>query len=144
MKSLSYNFYSGWNGVNRHENQRATMIAEEWGYVGFAADVYGVGFHDVVDVEERTKLGRTYRANPSLFMRRIQLAIEEVKGMDNVIKDKIGVIGYCFGGTGALMYALLSDTNDVLGSVSVHGGMLKHSRKLKRLTYKLLPLWRIF
>jgi len=113
----------GWNGVNRHENQRATMIAEEWGYVGFAADVYGVGFHDVVDVEERTKLGRTYRANPSLFMRRIQLAIEEVKGMDNVIKDKIGVIGYCFGGTGALMYALLSDTNDVLGSVSVHGGL---------------------
>ena len=62
--------------MNPHENQRATIIAEEWGCVGFAADAYGIGLYDAVDAEECTSLGREYSANPSLFMRHAQLAIE--------------------------------------------------------------------
>jgi hypothetical protein len=38
---------SDWNGVNFNEKQRATMVAKEFGCVGFAADIYGPKYHAV-------------------------------------------------------------------------------------------------
>lgn len=88
-----------WDGVNFYEQQRATMIAQELGYVGFAADIYGADKHVVEDIDERIALATLYRSNSTLFSSRINAAIETVKSLNEVDSDNVAVIGYCFGGT---------------------------------------------
>ena len=103
------------------------MAAQDMGYFAFAADVYGKDLHNVDDFEKRIELSTMYRSNPSLFIGRIQAAVDQVlDGFDGsfmIMEDKIALIGYCFGGTGSLLYAL-SDKDDVLAVVSVHGGLM--------------------
>eukprot|EP00549_Striatella_unipunctata_P025574 CAMPEP_0118725752 /NCGR_PEP_ID=MMETSP0800-20121206/33314_1 /TAXON_ID=210618 ORGANISM="Striatella unipunctata, Strain CCMP2910" /NCGR_SAMPLE_ID=MMETSP0800 /ASSEMBLY_ACC=CAM_ASM_000638 /LENGTH=1077 /DNA_ID=CAMNT_0006634485 /DNA_START=1 /DNA_END=3234 /DNA_ORIENTATION=+ len=111
-----------WNGVNLYEKQRATMLAE-MGYVAFAADIFGPDNHFVEEFSRRIALATLYRTNSTLFVQRIKAAVDFVKTLDEVESDNIGIIGYCFGGTGAIMYAM-SGADDVKGIVSFHGGLL--------------------
>lgn len=98
----SYNFFctncSDWDGVNEYEQMRAAMIADDLGYVGFAADIYGADKHIVEDIAERRTLATLYRSNATLFSERIQAAVELVKSFPEVDSDNVAVIGYCFGG----------------------------------------------
>jgi len=116
-----------WDGVNDYEKERAIMVANEMGYIGFAADIYGKDLNNIDDMDQHIELSSYYRENPSIFIGRVQAAVEELKlglgGSIMVETDKIALIGYCFGGTGALMYAL-SGEDDALGVVSVHGGLM--------------------
>ena len=111
-----------WDNVNAYEQQRATKIATELGYVGFAADIYGVDFHDgVPDMAVRREQAGLYRGNPELFIGRMNAAIEAAKALDEV-DGKVGMIGYCFGGTGIIQYSLLGGS-DADALVSFHGGL---------------------
>lgn len=96
-----------WDGVNRYEEQRATLIAE-LGYIGFAADIYGINDHIVDDLGRRRELATLYRTNVTLFVQRIKAAINLVKTFDGVDPDNVAVIGYCFGGTGVLVRIVFS------------------------------------
>jgi dienelactone hydrolase len=111
-----------WDGVNFYEQQRATMLAEDLGYVGFAADIYGADKHEVNDFDERIALAGLYRGNATLFASRIQAAVDEVKTLEEVDSDNVAIIGYCFGGTGVISYGLVGGTG-VNGLVSFHGGL---------------------
>jgi len=110
-----------WDGVYTYEQQRATMLAE-MGYVGFAADIYGVNDHVVEDFNRRVELATLYRSNITLFVQRIKAAVDLVKAFDEVDPEKVAIIGYCFGGTGVLDYALTGQ-DDVVALVSFHGGL---------------------
>jgi cephalosporin-C deacetylase-like acetyl esterase len=88
-----------WDGVNEYEQLRATLVAQEWGYVGFAADIYGADKQQVED-DERGMLAGMYRGDPDLFMSRIENAIAVVKNMTEVDDERVALVGYCFGGTG--------------------------------------------
>jgi dienelactone hydrolase len=111
------------NGVNDYEQLRAVMIAEEFGWVGFAADIYGRDLHNVTDPTQRSELLDLYRSNATLYTDRIQAAIDAVAGFDEVDAENIAIIGYCFGGTGVLTYAL-SGLSSVKSVVSFHGGLM--------------------
>lgn len=111
-----------WDGVNYYEQQRATMISQELGYVGFAADIFGPDKHNVPTVAERIALVSQYHGDKNLYMSRITAAIEEVKAHPNVDENRVGLAGYCFGGTGVIDYALMG-LNDVEALVSIHGGL---------------------
>ena len=113
------------DGVNFYEQQRATLMAQELGYVGFAADIYGMDKHEVLDLEERSALAGLYRGNATLFASRIQSAIDQVKSLDEVDSENVAAIGYCFGGTGVITYGLVGG-NGVKGLVSFHGGLSKY------------------
>lgn len=109
------------NGSDDYEKTRATMLAEQNGWVGFAADIYG----DIEGMDNRTVLraqAGLYRGNNTLFYGRMQAAVDALKEHPDVMSDKIAVIGYCFGGTGVLTYSFLGAT-DVVGAVSFHGGL---------------------
>lgn len=108
--------------MNAYEQERAEMIADELGYIGFAADIYGKDKHEVPNITERIALVNLYRPNATLFSTRIQAAVETVRGLEDVDGDKIALIGYCFGGTGVLTYAM-TGINDVQAVVSFHGGL---------------------
>ena len=111
-----------WDGVNLYEQQRATMIAQDLGYVGFAADIYGIDKHEVPDIDERRTLAGLYRDNSTLFISRINAAIETVKGLSTVDANKVALVGYCFGGTGVITYGLLGE-DEAIALVSFHGGL---------------------
>jgi dienelactone hydrolase len=99
-----------WDGVNSYEQQRSTLIAE-LGYVGFAADIYGISDHFVEDMGRRRELVTLYRSNVTLFVQRIKAAVNLVKTLDGVDPDNVAVIGYCFGGTGVLVSILSRSTS---------------------------------
>jgi len=110
------------DGVNYYEQMRATMLAKELGYVGFAADIYGADLQNVTDRAQRTELLGIYRGNATLYTQRIQAAVDFVKIQPEVDPEKVAIIGYCFGGTGVFQYGLVGKEG-VVGLVSFHGGL---------------------
>jgi len=114
-----------WSGLGDYEKKRAHMLAE-MGYFAFAADIYGVGALSAnsTSTEWGAQVG-IYRGDVPLFVRRIEAAVAQAKTHTMVDTSKVVVIGYCFGGTGVLNYAISGA--DVLGVVSFHGGLTSRS-----------------
>lgn len=107
-----------WMGITDHEKQSADKLAA-MGYMALAADIYGEGKHPQ-NREEAGKQAGYYKTNRDVYRKRIKAAIDELikSGAD---PEKIAVIGYCFGGTGALEAARAG--LNVKGVVSFHGGL---------------------
>ncbi|MEM9855879.1 MAG: dienelactone hydrolase family protein [Bacteroidota bacterium] len=92
-----------WWGHNEYTRQRAEMLAE-LGYVALAVDMYGDG--KVADhPEDAQKFMMSVMSNINEGEARFNKALELLKARENVDPDKIGVIGYCFGGSVALTMA---------------------------------------
>lgn len=68
------------------------MIAEEFGWVGFAADIYGPDYVDT-GFDSRAEQATMYRSNNTLFYGRMQAAVDLMKNHPAVMPDKIAVIG---------------------------------------------------
>lgn len=68
------------------------MLNEQFGWVGFAADIFGPEFVGQDRDVMREQAGM-YRGNNSLFYGRIQAAVDVVKQHPDVMPDKIAVIG---------------------------------------------------
>jgi len=109
-------------GPDRYEQQRATELANDAGYIGFVADIYSQDLKDSTALE----LEQMYHANFTKYLSRIHAAVEHVKNMNGVDPDKIAVIGFGFGGSGALYYALSEDGADtaVKAIASFHGELV--------------------
>ena len=108
--------------MDEYEQIRATMLNEDLGYVGFAADIYGPDLQGVENNTIRREQATLYRSDNALFESRIQAAIDVLKAHPAVDPDKIAIIGYCFGGTGVLTYSFLGSPG-IVGAVSFHGGL---------------------
>jgi dienelactone hydrolase len=112
--------FSDWNGVNAYEKERATALAE-MGYVAFAADYYGTDLQEGLTFDDMIEQSGNLRNNPEMWMRRMQLAIDQIKMYeDDVDMDKIAVIGYCLGGTGVVLYGN-SGGEDAKAAIAFHG-----------------------
>lgn len=102
------------------------MFAQELGWASFAADIYGAEYETGVEDAMRGTLAGLYRSEqPELFMQRIVAAVEQVAAMPEVDSSKIALVGYCFGGSGVLMFAIddSSINDNVAAVVSFHGGL---------------------
>jgi dienelactone hydrolase len=107
------------------------------GYYTFVADIYGVD-NRPKDYKQAGENAGYYKKNISDYHRRISLAYDElIKQGAN--PNQIAVIGYCFGGTGAIEAAR---TNmNVKGIVSFHGGLARdENRKIEEIAPKVLVL----
>lgn len=112
--------FPDWDGVNEYEQERAYALAQQ-GYVAFAADIYGSDKQFVEDFQERIDEVTKYQSDPDLYVSRMQNAIDQVKELtEDVDKDEVAIIGYCFGGSGVILYSL-SNTTDAKVSVPFHG-----------------------
>ncbi|KGD67666.1 dienelactone hydrolase [Flavobacterium aquatile LMG 4008 = ATCC 11947] len=125
-----------WMGIDDHSKETADELAK-LGYNTFVADIYGVGNKPSNSSEAGQKAGH-FKKNILEYQARIQLALEQlVKQGAN--PDKIIVIGYCFGGTGAIEAARAN--MKVKGIVSFHGGLGRdESRTLNSINCKVLVL----
>lgn len=121
-----------WRGVDNEARTAASDLEKE-GYIAFIADIYGEG-NTPQDNAESAKLSGMYRSDYEAYQHRISLALEQLKAQG---AGKIAVIGYCFGGTGALEAA--RGGLNVEGIVSIHGGLSKDaSRPNNPITAKVL------
>ncbi|MBS1749734.1 MAG: dienelactone hydrolase family protein [Bacteroidetes bacterium] len=113
-----------WRGIDQ-EAKDAAIALEKEGYIAFVADIYGEG-NIPTDNASAGKIARQYRQDYKAYQRRISLALEQLKKA-GANADKIAVIGYCFGGTGALEAA--RGGLPVKGVVSIHGGLGKDTTR---------------
>lgn len=104
---------------------RATRLAE-LGYVGAAIDLYGVGRRGK-DRASSQALMMELVSDPARLRRRLAAAFEAVRACAGVDPDRMGAIGFCFGGTCAILAARMG--LPLRGVVSFHG-LLKIGEKL--------------
>lgn len=125
-----------WMGIDDHSKETATELAA-MGYNSFVADIYGVGNKPSNTSQAGEKAGY-YKKNIDEYQKRIQLALDQlVKNGANA--DEIVVIGYCFGGTGAIEAA--RSNMRVKGIVSFHGGLGRdEARTINPISAKVLVL----
>lgn len=113
-----------WQGIDNESRNAALALAAQ-GYVAFIADIYGEG-NIPTDFASAGKMAGAYKQDYKAYQHRIKLALDEMKNQ-GVPADKIAVIGYCFGGTGALETARAGFP--VQGVVSIHGGLGKDANR---------------
>ncbi|WP_433087883.1 dienelactone hydrolase family protein [Dactylosporangium sp. CA-052675] len=111
-----------WTGLREYPKARAHMLAR-LGYFAFCADVYGAGRRFDDHEEAAAEAGRYYGDLP-LLRARVRAAYDMLAADPNVDRDRIAVIGYCFGGSAALEFARTGAS--VRGTVSFHGALIAH------------------
>jgi len=113
-----------WKGIDE-EAKTAALELHKQGYIAFIADIYGEG-NIPVDNSAASKIAGYYKKDYAAYQKRITLALEELKKAGADV-NKLAVIGYCFGGTGALEAARAN--LPIQGVISIHGGLGKDSTR---------------
>ncbi len=114
-----------WKGID-NEAKQAALDLQKAGYIALIADIYGEG-NTPADNAAAAKMSGQYKQDYKAYQQRIQVALDELK-KQGAAPDKIAVIGYCFGGTGALEAA--RGGLPVAGVVCIHGSLAKASDRL--------------
>ncbi|MFZ4863363.1 dienelactone hydrolase family protein [Sphingobacterium sp. Mn56C] len=107
-----------WKGID-NEAKQAALDLEKAGYIAFIADIYGEG-NIPVDNAGAAQIAGQYKNDYKAYQHRITLALEQLKKAG---ATQVAVIGYCFGGTGALEAA--RGNLPVAGVVCIHGSLGK-------------------
>ena len=92
-----------WWGHNEYARERADMLAD-LGYVALAVDMYGEG-KVAEHPEDAGKFAGMVMSNIDEAKARFESAMNTLKNHPNVDAEKIGAIGYCFGGSVVLSMA---------------------------------------
>ncbi len=108
-----------WKGVTDETVKQAERFAK-LGFTVFTADIYGQGVRPK-DTKEAGAQAGIYKKDRKLFRERLNLALDQLKKIDGVDANKLAVVGYCFGGTGAL--ELARSGAPVSAVISFHGGL---------------------
>ncbi len=92
-----------WWGHNEHARRAARRLAEA-GYVGFALDMYGNG-KVTTHPDTAAALMSAASQDPAALTARFDAALGQLKQDPHVDTERIGAIGYCFGGAVVLRMA---------------------------------------
>lgn len=110
-----------WDGVNLYEQQRIQLLANE-GFVAMAADIYGL--HHNLTLQEMIQQSTYYReTHVDEYLKRIQYAVDYVSSLPFVDPMRLGLAGYCFGGTGVIQYILMRQPAGLQVAAAFHGGL---------------------
>lgn len=108
-----------WWGNNDYPKMRAKQLAE-LGYVAFAIDMYGKG-KITDDPKTAGEWAGSVKKNPAVAKERVEAGLKILKEQPTVDPDKLGAIGYCFGGSIVLQMARWNEP--VKAVVSFHGDL---------------------
>ena len=108
-----------WWGHNEYARKRADMLAE-MGYVALAVDMYGDG-KTADHPQDAGKFSSAVMENLDTAEARFLAGVELVKAQEQTDPEKIGAIGYCFGGGVVLHMARMGV--DLDGVASFHGSL---------------------
>jgi dienelactone hydrolase len=126
-----------WMGMTDKVKARADMLAD-LGYVAFVADVYGKN-NQPKNQEEAAQIAGGFKKDRILTRSHMQQGLKTLRDLPQVDKNRIDVIGYCFGGLAALELARAGA--DVKGVVTFHGSLdSPRPEDAKRIKGKILAL----
>ena len=110
-----------WYGVTDNAVDKAKHIAGK-DYVVLVTDVYGKGVRPKVDADAQAQVKKLY-GDRSVLRARVNKAVEVLKTAKDVPLDtnRIGAIGYCFGG--ATVLELARSGADIDAVATFHGGL---------------------
>lgn len=120
-------------GIGDHAKDRADRIARELGYTAFAMDLFGENPTSVDGM--MGWIGRLL-SNPADLHGRLTAALAALAAHDTVDPDRLGVIGYCFGGTAAIELGRCG--GNVKAVVAFHAGLQGTATSAANITGKLL------
>ncbi len=103
-----------WWGLNDYARKRARMLAEQ-GYTALALDMYGEG-KQAHHPQDAQKFSSEVSQNAAMARARFEAALALLKQQETVDPDKIGAIGYCFGGSVALNMARIGEPLKIVES----------------------------
>jgi dienelactone hydrolase len=104
-------------GLGEFAMARARMLAE-LGYVALAADMFG-DRRQARNLQEVVKLVGDLRNEPETLLARGRAALTTIAALPQVDANRIGAIGFCFGGS--VVLELARDGADLKAVVSFHG-----------------------
>ena len=104
-------------GLNDHAMERTRRVAG-LGYVALAADMFG-DRRQASTLEEARALIGELRATPGKLRARARAALSTLAALPQVDPERLGAIGFCFGGSTVLEMA--RDGADLMAVVSFHG-----------------------
>ena len=104
-----------WSGCSPFEREKADWLAG-LGYAALAVDMYGKGKRGS-NPQENGALMTAVVSDRALLRRRAEGAVQHLRSLPMVDGDRIGAIGFCFGGLCALDLAR-AGTEGVRGAVS--------------------------
>jgi dienelactone hydrolase len=104
-------------GLNEHAMERTRMLAE-LGYVAMAADMFG-DRRQAADLQEARALVAELRDEPTKLRARGWTALATLASLPQVDAERLGAIGFCFGGS--VVLELARDGADLKAVVSFHG-----------------------
>ncbi len=122
-----------WWGNNDYPRFRAKELAK-LGYVAFAVDMYGKG-KTTDDPKQAGEWATAVKSDPALEKQRFEAGLAILKQQPNVDPDKLGAIGYCFGGSVVLDAA--RTMQPLKAVVSFHGD-LKTNTSAQTISTKIL------
>ena len=106
-----------WWGLNAHIKDVAKRFAQE-GYVALAPDLYSrLGHKVTADAQEAGRLMESLQSQ--VVLKDLNATVRYLKSVPLVDPLKIGVVGFCMGGTFALMLA--AHNSDIKASVPFYG-----------------------
>ncbi len=108
-----------WWGHNQHARNQAIRLAKA-AYVGFALDLYGKG-KVTTHPQDAKRFVMEATKDPQILAARFDAALDVLKKQPQVDAEKIGVVGYCFGGGVALNMARAGE--DLAGVATFHASL---------------------
>lgn len=103
-------------GQDDFARKKALELAQI-GYIGFAVDIYGDG-KSTTSNEEATELIKPFFFDRILLKERIKAAFDFLSEHPKVDRNKIGAIGFCFGGLA--VYELFRSGENLQGVAAFH------------------------
>ncbi len=107
-------------GLNDYVKDRAKQLAK-LGYVAFAGDLFGDGVV-TTHPQEAMKMGTEVRKNREAWVGRAKAALKVLSENDKVDPKRLAAIGYCFGGSTAMVLAF--DGTPLSAIASFHGAIV--------------------
>jgi dienelactone hydrolase len=107
-----------WSGEGEFERSKAQLLADQ-GYVALAVDMYGAGKRGRSPAENGALMTPLVE-DRALLRARTEAALAHLRRQPNVDTDRIGAIGFCFGGLCAYDLARYGVAG-VRGVVGFHG-----------------------
>lgn len=126
-----------WWGHNDYAKKRARMLAK-LGYHAIALDMYGNG-KNATHPKDAGKFSSSVKKNMAVAEKRFMAAYTLLQKQENIAKDKIAAIGYCFGG--GIVLEMARRGIDLDAVISFHGSLgTKEKAKKGKVKAKVLVL----